>query len=338
MNKFLLKATLLSFFLMADACGEDSTSTSTTGDGGTTTETSTSTSSSSAEEETETSTTTSTSTAESTATSSSTTNTENSGSRTTDTVSVSYKIAAFNADILGKTKMSKANIVGYIADIITRYDIILIQEVRDSTLETHGDLLARTNLKDKGTYNLSASSRLGRTSSKEQYVFYYKTDFGLRIEKAEVYADPADVFEREPYIIKFSDDSIFSFVLIGIHVKPGDAIAELNNLGDVYRSVTSSFPSDDWIILGDLNADCSYVSNSAFRNLDLSTAGFTWEISKDADTTVTSTNCAYDNIVSKSQNISNAGIFDFKTQFNIDSTTAEAISNHFPVEFDLKLP
>ena len=246
----------------------------------------------------------------------------------------SLKIAAFNADVLGKTKMGKSNIAGYIADIITRYDVILIQEVRDVDEQTPTDLLNLVNAKGKGTYALSASERLGRTSSKEQYVFYYKEDSGLKVEKAEVYDDTSDAFEREPYLVNFSSGTT-SFALIGIHVKPDDAVKELNQLDDVYTFATSEFPKSEPIVLGDLNIDCSYVSDSEYETLDFKSQGFTFEIAKTLDTTVSSTDCAYDNIVSKSKNISNVSIFDFETAYGLDQSTAEAVSNHFPVEFDL---
>ena len=92
-----------------------------------------------------------------------------------------------------------------------------------------------------------------------------------------------------------------------------------------------------WIILGDVNADCSYVSNSKYDELDLVTKDFTWELTKEADTTVTSTDCAYDNVISKSSNISDAGIYDFKEAFGLSQEKAEEVSNHYPVEFTLKI-
>ncbi|MBI2602840.1 MAG: endonuclease/exonuclease/phosphatase family protein [Deltaproteobacteria bacterium] len=274
-------------------------------------------------------------------TSDSNSTTQSSNNTTSETgpnsVSLSLKIAAFNADILGVTKMGNSTVASYIADIVARYDIILVQEIRDVSLETPSDLLDLVNAKGKGTYAVSVSDRLGRTSSKEQYAFYYKTESALSVSTSYVFVDSDDVFEREPYIVQFSKDS-YSFGLIGIHVKPTDAVSELNFLDDVYSSASTSHPSDDWIILGDLNADCSYLSDAKYNALDISsTAGFVWNIAKDLDTTVSSTDCAYDNIISKTTNVKNAGIFDFKTFFGIDQATAEEISNHYPVEFTLEI-
>lgn len=283
-----------------------------------------------------------TATVDSATTTSTETNTKTSAETATETntktgtETIKLKIAAFNADILGKTKMGKANIAGYIAEIVTRYDVILIQEIRDISEETPKDLLSLVNAKNKGTYALSLSERLGRTSSKEQYAFYYKQDGELKVDKEEVYSDASDVFEREPYLVKFSKGTA-SFTLIGVHIKPDDAVNEINHLDEVYADAAAIFSADESIILGDLNADCSYVSNTNYQNLDLIKQGFSFKIAKDLDTTVSTTDCAYDNIVTKSSNLSGVAIYDFKSVLGLDSTTAEAVSNHFPVEFDLTL-
>lgn len=250
---------------------------------------------------------------------------------------LSLKIGAFNADILGKTKMGKNDIANYIADIIAEFDIILIQEIRDVSLETPEDLLTLVNAKNKGTYTTAVSTRLGRTSSKEQYVFYYKSDGGLKVSGESTYEDSGDVFEREPYSVLFTK-SDFSFVLIGIHIKPSDAINELNTLDEVYESVKSTHFANDWIILGDLNADCSYVSDSEYEALDLVTKGFRWGLSKNADTTVSDTDCSYDNVVFNSSNISEVSIYNFQEKFSINQEKAKDISNHFPVSFTLSSP
>ena len=85
------------------------------------------------------------------------------------------------------------------------------------------------------------------------------------------------------------------FFLVGLHSKPTDTVSELNNLDDVYNQATEYFRTENAIILGDLNADCTYLSRTRYNQLDLVTDGrFTWLIDNDQDTTTTSTNCAYD--------------------------------------------
>ena len=84
-------------------------------------------------------------------------------------------------------------------------------------------------------------------------------------------------------------------VLVGIHVKPSDAQAELDGLVKVYEDVVDKFLTFNVILLGDMNADCSYISNSVYDQLNLTTDNrFVWLINKSQDTTVAATHCAYD--------------------------------------------
>ena len=87
-------------------------------------------------------------------------------------------------------------------------------------------------------------------------------------------------------------------MLIGVHVKPSDARAELDGLVKVYEEAVRRFLTFNILLLGDLNADCSYVSNSAYNRLNITTdKRFVWLIGKSEDTTVADTHCAYDRLV-----------------------------------------
>ena len=86
------------------------------------------------------------------------------------------------------------------------------------------------------------------------------------------------------------------FFIIASHTRPSDAVSEINDLVTVFDSVSDHFNTLDGIIMGDLNADCTYVSKSVFNTLALfNNTNFTWWISSDYDTTTnTNTHCAYD--------------------------------------------
>ena len=67
---------------------------------------------------------------------------------------------------------------------------------------------------------------------------------------------------------------------------------------DVLNSAAKYFSTDAGMIVGDLNTDCSYVSNTKYISLDLIlNTSFTWWIDKDVDTTTGASNCAYDRLV-----------------------------------------
>jgi len=112
------------------------------------------------------------------------------------------RIAAFNVQVFGRSKFSNDDVVATLVQIVQRYDIILIQELRDSTGTVIGSFLDRVNSSAAGvSYNISISDRLGRTNSREQYVFMYRTD-RVEIVRTFQYDDSVnDHFEREPYSV-----------------------------------------------------------------------------------------------------------------------------------------
>ena len=88
------------------------------------------------------------------------------------------------------------------------------------------------------------------------------------------------------------------FFLIGLHAEPDptNTSLELNALVHVYDSSTMRFQNKNGVLLGDFNADCTYLSNTKYNQLQLvNDPRFTWLL--DQDTTTTSTVCAYDRLV-----------------------------------------
>ena len=87
--------------------------------------------------------------------------------------------------------------------------------------------------------------------------------------------------------------------LIGVHVTPDEkgpvTVNEINALIHVHAAVEQHWNTDDIIIMGDLNADCRYVKEHELPHLLLrKDPRFIWLIDDDVDTTVSSTDCAYD--------------------------------------------
>ena len=85
------------------------------------------------------------------------------------------------------------------------------------------------------------------------------------------------------------------FFLVGIHTRPTEADIELNYLDEVLVAATGAFNTMNGMILGDFNADCSYVSQTKFESLDLVVdTSLTWWIDSDTDTTTGNSDCSYD--------------------------------------------
>ncbi|XP_071826099.1 deoxyribonuclease-1-like [Apostichopus japonicus] len=255
--------------------------------------------------------------------------------------SVTRKIAAFNIQTYGPTKAGKPDVMDELCQILKRYDIVLIQEIRNADGTAIVQLLDQLNSESdvNGAYSMEIGPRLGRSSYKEQYCYFYKHDF-FTILDSETYNDAKDIFEREPMNTLFRDlDSGKEFVLSGIHVKPDDAPTEIDELTTVYDSIESTLGTSDVIILGDLNADCSYVSSKDWNSISLrQDVRFDWLIPDSADTTVSTTDCAYDRFVSAgtiTSSIQSASVYNFESDHNLSNSFAKEVSDHYPVEITI---
>jgi len=245
-------------------------------------------------------------------------------------------IANFNIQVFGKTKADKPAVMDVLAKTIAQFDIVSIQEIRDSSdyaikkLEQAVDALGTD-------YSYIIGPRVGRTYSKEQYAFMYKTS-SITPYTSFTYDDSAsDIFQREPFMAKFkAKSSKFSFVLISIHTDPDDAEKEISALTNVVASAQTLFaPEKDYIILGDLNADCNYFDEDDTTN-PLRGPDYLWLTTNDMDTTVATASCTYDRIIitnkyTKSDYAGVSGVFKFETLIGPTLLDPSRISDHYPI-------
>uniref|UniRef100_A0A8C0YZU9 Deoxyribonuclease-1 n=2 Tax=Canis lupus familiaris TaxID=9615 RepID=A0A8C0YZU9_CANLF len=205
--------------------------------------------------------------------------------------------------------------------ILSRYDVAVVQEVRDSHLTAVGKLLDTLNQPD-------------RVSVLDSYQY----DDGC---------EPCgnDTFSREPAIVRFHSPltEVKEFAVVPLHAAPLDAVAEIDALYDVYLDVQHKWDLEDIVLMGDFNAGCSYVAASQWSSIRLRTnPAFQWLIPDTADTTSTSTHCAYDRIVVAGSQLQHAVVpesaapFNFQVAYGLSSQLAQAISDHYPVEVTLK--
>jgi len=83
--------------------------------------------------------------------------------------------------------------------------------------------------------------------------------------------------------------------MVGLHTKPADAVEEMEALVNVHAAVEQRWNTDNMLIVGDLNAECSYATQSELASLTLRNESlFSWLIGDEVDTTTKSTDCAYD--------------------------------------------
>lgn len=241
------------------------------------------------------------------------------------------KIATFNIQVFGRSKLAKPEVMRILAETIRNFDVVAIQEVRAETdvVRPFVDLINSTGRH----YDYVIGPRLGRTNSKEQYAFIFDAQT-IEVDRGSVYtvSDPDDLFQRPPMVASFRargppPNEAFTFTLIDIHTEPAEAESEVNALAQVYRAVQrDGRGEDDVILLGDLNAD-----ERKFGMLK-QLPNIVWAIS--GITTNTHGTKTYDNLIfnraATVEFTGQAGVFDILRKFNLTMEQALEVSDHFP--------
>jgi len=260
-------------------------------------------------------------------------------SRTLYTTSVikhnnTITIASFNIQTFGKTKRGKSDVLDVLANITCEFDILAIQELRDNTETTMEYFTNRTNNFCEREFVMS--ERLGRSRSKENYAFIYNPN-KINFISEWTYEEKDDEFEREPYAAAFKAGK-FEFVLVNIHTKPDKARDEIEYLSKIMNDFQNQFKEKKIIVLGDLNADCTYFDE---KDIDSYFEEYKWIIPNSADTTVKTTKCTYDRIIASKEATEyynqEKGVYNFDKVFNFKQDYAIQVSDHYPVWANFKI-
>ncbi|XP_060751111.1 deoxyribonuclease-1-like 1 [Tachysurus vachellii] len=266
-------------------------------------------------------------------------------------VCYAFKICAFNVQSFGGSKATDATLLHIVTQIVARCDVCLLQEVRDQKKTAIPRLINRlNNYESIHQYDYVSSGRLGRTPTyQEQYVFVFRTG---SVKLIDVYQYPdtqkgdEDAFAREPFIVRFQAPKtvIGEFVLIPMHTSPSNATKEIDELYDVFEDIRRRWKTEDIMFLGDFNAACGYVAKKNRKNIRLYSDIFTWLIDDNQDTTVRgTTDCAYDRIVVHGDSFLRSIIpysaqpFNFARAYQIKEEEALRVSDHYPIEVELKI-
>lgn len=251
------------------------------------------------------------------------------------------RVAAFNIQVFGRAKREKPEVMDVLVDIAREFDVMVVQEIRDSSQETSKAYLSAINEESVFEYALVEGPRLGRTGSKEQYAIYYQPA-RLELLDAFTWPDEDDDFEREPIVATFRSGG-FDFTLIACHIKPDDADAELRALRAIGDAILAEVDVDhDLILLGDFNADGSYLDEAELSTI-FPDGTYSVLIDNDADT-MTSSDNTYDRIIITSSttelecDFESGSVYAFDEELGlIDEAFIRSVSDHYPVYADFRI-
>ncbi|KAF3846958.1 hypothetical protein F7725_004036 [Dissostichus mawsoni] len=188
-------------------------------------------------------------------------------------------------------------------------------------------------------------------SHKERYLFLYRNQ-KVSVKGSFQYTEK--VFDRPPFVVKFSstETAVKEFVLIPIHTSPltaaqaakegkNSTVEQLNALVDVVEEAKLKWTNNNIMVLGDFNAGSRYVGDGHWKNIRLrANTNFHWLIADNVATTMAEkSKQAHDRIVvttemEKGVVAGSAAVFDFIKAYS--PKESKEVSNHFPVEVELK--
>ena len=247
--------------------------------------------------------------------------------------SPTIKVASFNIQVFGTSKLQKTPVMQVLADVVRRFDLVAIQEVRsvdDTVLPQFSALINSTGVR----YDFVIGPRLGRTNSKEQYAILYDTS-RIEVDPSSVYTvpDPQDLLHREPLVARFRPRGVppnqaFTFSLVNIHTDPDETVTEMDTLANVFVGVQQNGTGeDDVILLGDLNVDEYHLGNlGRLPGIGYVVAGVPTNTRRDK---------TYDNIVfdrrTTVEYTGRWGVLDLMAEYSLTSAQALEVSDHMPV-------
>lgn len=249
------------------------------------------------------------------------------------------RIASFNIQVFGQSKLGKSHVMQHLAEIVRRFDVVAIQEIRskdDDLMPRFVDLINA----DGRQYDYVVGPRLGRTSSKEQYAYVFDRAT-IEVDRNALYTvdDPDDLMHREPYVAWFRargppPDRAFTFTLVNVHTDPDEVAAEMKALSAVFRAVRDDGRGeDDVILLGDFNTDSQHLGGLG------QISGLVAAISGVPTNTLRTKE--YDNLIFHGQATreftGRGGVFDFMREFNLPLDQAQEISDHCPVWAEFRI-
>lgn len=200
-------------------------------------------------------------------------------------------IASWNIRDFGKSKAENEAKTAIIATILSRYDIIAVQEISNLHEKSDSGCPRNENScpghKQCGLIEKSLRRALAGNADRdykfifspyvkdERYLFIYDANKVQALDSGALvtdYGDDPNVpicdsasggdMVRQPFYVSFKAGD-FDFTLVTAHTKPDRNLVELQALELYYRVIQGlDTGQNDVILLGDLNADCDYLSQT----------------------------------------------------------------------------
>lgn len=243
---------------------------------------------------------------------------------------IQLRVLSWNIQNFGESKMKNDTVMGYIAEVINSYDIIVIQEVSTSIYGAKAVAKLDGILDRMGNNWDYVISDPTEGSGKERYAFIFKPS-RVQLKKAFLEKVFETSIEREPYLGIFEfKGNLYNFY--NLHLVPEDKKPEKEVSA---LCMLSGFKGKN-IVLGDFNISESHYSFDCLKK--------TYKASFEKEKTSLKMavkdgeylNKEYDNaFISSEVKLISKGVVHFYKDFD-DLKSARAVSDHCPIFITIK--
>jgi len=242
------------------------------------------------------------------------------------------RIATFNMNAFGESKLQKSAVVESIAMLIRKFDVVAVQHIQSRQQNILPEFIDKVNVSDR-RYEYCIGPRVGPEGNQQQFAFIFDSD-RIETDRQMLYTveDPQQILTFEPLVGWFRAKTdraseAFTFSLVNIRIDPLQEARERQALPDLLRSVRQDGRLEDDIILaGDFG--CSEKELGALRR-----SGVVFAL--EGTPTAVTGEAMLDNIIvparATDEFTGRAGVVDFLRQNNLSIDQAFQISTHMPV-------
>jgi endonuclease/exonuclease/phosphatase family metal-dependent hydrolase len=256
-----------------------------------------------------------------------------------DRPGATIRIASFDVESFGLAKLSKPSTMKSLCDVLRRFDVTALQEVRSPRDDIMPRLIEQLNaagaIGSAGRhFDYVIGPRRGHGSAKEQLAFVFDTAT-IEVDRTGVYTvdDPGHRLSHEPLVAAFRAHNApagdaFTFTLVDVHVELGSPASEQEALADAFRAVRDDGRGeDDIIMLGNLSTDDRHLGMlGQLPNIACALTGVA---------TNTRGTKMYDNVLFNRQATveftGRAGVLDVQHELNLPMSQALDLSDHLPI-------
>jgi len=111
----------------------------------------------------------------------------------------------------------------------------------------------------------------------------------------------------------------------------------------LYDTMATRWDLTDFLIGGDFNSGCRYLSNKKRKELLMvKDSRFKWVLDENSNTTTKNTTCPYDNFILAEEKLHNSYVegsgmvFRFDKEYGLSYEETVEVSDHWPVEMRLR--